>query len=88
MLYEIVQDFNGSQDGRHTERFAAGTQAELSDYLAAIVVPCGWARPVDVARWGGVEVEVKTGQEVKVAEYVSPPVVDGKPRPARRAKRG
>lgn len=48
MLYEILQDFPGSQDGRITEQFSAGTQAELSDYLAAIVVPAGWARAVQV----------------------------------------
>ena len=45
-LYDILQDFPGSQDGRYTEQFVAGTQRDLSDYLAAIVVPCGWARPV------------------------------------------
>lgn len=45
-LHDILQDFPGSQDGRFTENFKAGTQAELSDYLAAIVVPAGWARPV------------------------------------------
>lgn len=46
MKYEILQDFPGSQDGRFTEQFKAGTQADLSDYLAAIVVPAGWARLV------------------------------------------
>lgn len=46
MLCEILVDFPGSQDGSVTEQFTAGTQRELSAYLAAIVVPCGWARPV------------------------------------------
>jgi hypothetical protein len=46
MLHDILVDFPGSQDGRFTENFRAGTQADLSDYLAAIVVPAGWARPV------------------------------------------
>lgn len=46
MRYEILKDFPGSQDGRFTEQFVAGTQCELSDYLAAIVVPAGWARPL------------------------------------------
>ncbi len=46
MMHDILKDFPGSQDGRHTEHFAAGTQVELSDYLAGIVVPEGWARPV------------------------------------------
>lgn len=45
--HEILQDFKGSQDGRVTEDFRAGTQADLSDYLAAIVVPEGWARPIE-----------------------------------------
>jgi len=43
-LYEILVDFPGSQDGTHTEQFKAGTQRELSDWLAAAVVPQGWAR--------------------------------------------
>lgn len=46
MMHDILQDFPGSQDGRHTEQFKAGTQAELSDYLAAQVVPAGLARPI------------------------------------------
>lgn len=46
MRHEILKDFKGSQDGRFSESFTAGTEAELSDYLAAIVVPEGWARPV------------------------------------------
>lgn len=46
MKYEILQDFPGSQDGRFTEQFKAGTEAELSDYLANIVVAAGWARLV------------------------------------------
>jgi len=48
MLYDILVDFPGSQDGSKTERFIAGTKRELSDYLAAIVVPVGWARPVEI----------------------------------------
>ena len=35
MLYDIIKSFPGSQDGRFTETFEAGTQRELSDYLAA-----------------------------------------------------
>ena len=45
MLYEIFKDFPGSQDGSRTEQFKAGTQVELSDYLAACI-PADWARPV------------------------------------------
>lgn len=44
MLYDILKSFPGSQDGRFTEPFVAGTKRELSDYLAAIVVKEGWAR--------------------------------------------
>lgn len=48
MIYDILKDFPGSQDGRFSEQFTAGTQRDLSDYLAAIAVPNGWARlPVD-----------------------------------------
>ena len=50
MLHDILKDFPGSQDGRHTEQFKAGTQRDLSDYLAAIVVREGWARPVGSCR--------------------------------------
>lgn len=45
MICDILQDFKGSQDGRFTEQFRAGTQADLSDYLAAIAVREGWAQP-------------------------------------------
>ncbi len=55
MIYDILQDFKGSQDGRITEQFTAGEQKEISDYLAAIVVPAGYARPVGQA----VEIENK-----------------------------
>jgi hypothetical protein len=47
MLHEILVDFPGSQDGTATENFVAGTRRELSAYLAALVVPCGWAKPVE-----------------------------------------
>jgi len=45
MRYHILQTFNGSQDGTQTERFEAGTERELSDYLAGCVDPA-WVRPV------------------------------------------
>lgn len=45
MKYEILKDFKGSQDGRFTETFEAGTVAELSDYLAGCA-PTGSIRPV------------------------------------------
>ena len=46
MLHDILKDFPGSQDGRHTEYFTAGAQADLSAELAAVAVAQGWARPV------------------------------------------
>jgi hypothetical protein len=45
MLYNILQDFKGSQDGRIVEEFKAGTQADLSDYLVACVGK-GWIGPI------------------------------------------
>lgn len=45
MKYDIIKDFPGSQDGRFTEQFKAGTQAELSDYLVSCI-PSEWVRPV------------------------------------------
>ena len=45
MMHDILKDFPGSQDGRHTEHFKAGTQADLSDSLAAVAVREGWVRP-------------------------------------------
>lgn len=32
---EILETFKGSQDGRFTETFEAGTTAEISEYLIA-----------------------------------------------------
>lgn len=46
MMYEILQDFPGSQDGTRTEQFEAGTRRELSDWLGPIAQSAGWARPV------------------------------------------
>lgn len=44
-LHEILKSFAGSQTGSDECRFEAGTTAALSDSLAAIVVPEGWAKP-------------------------------------------
>jgi len=43
--YRILQTFNGSQDGRFTNAFEAGTEAELSDYLVSCV-PAEWVEAV------------------------------------------
>ena len=48
MRYQILTDFNGSQDGRFSESFKAGTEAELSDYLVSCVPPA-WIRAVGAA---------------------------------------
>ena len=45
MLHDILVSFKGSQDGRSTELFEAGTARELSETLAVVVVREGWARP-------------------------------------------
>lgn len=44
MFYDILHDFPGSQDGTYTEQFKAGTQRELSAWLAPLAVSAGWAR--------------------------------------------
>lgn len=48
MKYKILKTFPGSQDGRFTETFEAGTEAELSDYLAACA-PKDSIQPVSAA---------------------------------------
>ena len=47
-LYRIKRTFPGSQDGRTTETFEAGTERELSDYLAAAADP-SWIERCDLA---------------------------------------
>lgn len=44
--HHILISFNGSQTGADECQFEAGTTAALSDSLAAVVVPEGWAEPV------------------------------------------
>jgi hypothetical protein len=44
MLYDILEDFPGSQDGTRTEQFKAGTQRDLSVWLGPLAVSAGWAR--------------------------------------------
>lgn len=46
MIYDILKTFKGSPDGRFAVDYVAGTQAELTDSLAAVAVKEGWARPV------------------------------------------
>ena len=47
MRYRILKSFAGSQDGTTAEDFEAGTEAELSDYLAGCV-HASWVEPVAV----------------------------------------
>ena len=70
MLYDILKDFKGSQDGRYCESFEAGTQAELSDYLAEMVVPLGQARPVNVKK---IEVESSPEPEIDNKAVITNP---------------
>ena len=44
---EILQTFKGSQDGRFTETFEAGTTADLSEYLMACAPRGSFKRVVD-----------------------------------------
>lgn len=46
--YSILKAFNGSQHGHDFASFEAGSEALLSDGLAAIAVKEGWAQPVDL----------------------------------------
>jgi len=46
MLFRILKDFAGSQDGATTMQFFAGTEVEISDYLAPHI--SAWAVPVGV----------------------------------------
>jgi len=46
--YRILKAFNGSQHGHDFVSFAAGSEAPLSDALAAIAVREGWAKPVEL----------------------------------------
>lgn len=77
MMHEILKDFPGSQDGSVTEQFVAGTKRDLSKYLADIVVPAGWARPIveDPAAAGGViTADPRAKSEAAAAE--SPGLLD------------
>ena len=48
--YKILKDFSGSQDGSLVEFFKKGDVVDLSDELAAVVVPEKWAKRVTVKR--------------------------------------
>ena len=45
MKFKILRDFRGSQDGVTVEKFAAGTEVEISEHLAPHIG--AWAEPVD-----------------------------------------
>jgi hypothetical protein len=44
MMFKILRDFTGSQDGVTTEQFKAGTEVEISEHLAPHIRE--WAVPV------------------------------------------
>lgn len=45
--HRILKSFKGSQTGHDHHHFAEGTEADLSDDLAAVVVKAGWAEPIE-----------------------------------------
>jgi len=45
--HRILKTFKGSQTGNDHHAFLEGDEKPLSASLAAIVVPLGWAKPVD-----------------------------------------
>ena len=66
MLYDILEDFPGSQDGSITELFKAGTQRNLSEWLAPLAVSAGWARPVAVVENKAIVTEGKQTGTLKL----------------------
>ena len=58
MMYEILQDFKGSQDGISVEDFKAGEVVYLSEYLAGCINPT-WAKIANVRTGNNVEIENK-----------------------------
>jgi hypothetical protein len=70
MQYEILKSFAGSQDGRITEQFDAGTVRDLSEYLAS-AAPAGSIRPVktvEVENKAIITEPVKGGRKTKAAQ--------------------
>lgn len=57
-LHKILKTFKGSQTGAITETFEKGEEREISDYLAACVVP-GTIEPVKTKKQGKPEVQNK-----------------------------
>jgi hypothetical protein len=45
--HKILKTFPGSHDGLTTQTFKEGDTLPLSHALASVVVPLGWAEPVD-----------------------------------------
>ena len=68
MKYDILKDFKGSQDGRFAEDFVAGTQRDLSEWLAGAAPP-GSIRPaaavVDAPQPVAPEVKIVAVPEMK-----------------------
>lgn len=71
--YNILKDFQGSQTGVDAlNLFKAGTQAELSDYLAAVVVPAGLASPVKQPEYTDTQEAVSTPAEQRETKVETP----------------
>jgi len=47
MLYLVLQDFDGSVDSRPDDKYVAGTQVKLTEYLAHHAVKHGFVKPVE-----------------------------------------
>lgn len=47
MKYKILKDFKGSPNGSTVVEYTKGETVELTDSLAAAVVPEGWAKEVN-----------------------------------------
>ncbi len=71
MKYDILKDFKGSQDGRFTEQFTAGTQADLSEYLVSCL-------PADHVRVVDAQPELPIAAETVVDGGQSAPIIDNK----------
>lgn len=84
MKYDILKDFKGSQDGRFAEDFKAGTQRDLSAYLAAAIDPA-WARAVVEKP---AEPMVSPAQPIASPAAPTPPAAETKDAPHLFSRRG
>jgi hypothetical protein len=74
--YHILKDFKGSQDGRFTEAFQAGTEADLSDYLVSCL-PADSIRAVEESPPADTAVPAKKSTKASKLTASPPPTVAG-----------